>query len=90
VLERIERLLLEIHTHSEATARRSRYKEFSPAWLIGGVLQVITLGVVVAAVSDWVYDAGSGPTLVKLAFAGVFQLGALTAFVLARSPGGPP
>lgn len=83
MLERIEHILGEIHGRLELAAREDRHREFSPARLIGGVLEALVVGFVIAALADWVFQK-PGSALVELAFAGVFQLGALTAFVLAR------
>jgi hypothetical protein len=48
------------------------------------VLQFLVVGSAIAAVADWAFQAELGKQLVMLMFAGVFQLGALTAFVLSR------
>ncbi len=83
-LRRIERVLEEIHDRFETITRERRHHEFSPARLIGAILQALVLGFVIAALANWAYGAKEGPLLVKLAFAAVFQLGALTAFMLSR------
>lgn len=83
-LERVERSIEQIRGHVEQVVRERQHQEFSAARLIGALLQVVVLGFVVAAIADWAYEAKEGPQLVKLAFAAVFQLGALTAFVVAR------
>lgn len=87
VLHRIERLLSEIHGRLETTERAQRHQEFSLARLVGTLLQVLVVVVMLWAVADWVYQAPPGGQLVKLAFAGVLQMGALTAFMLAREDG---
>jgi hypothetical protein len=48
------------------------------------VLQVIVGGLVVLALFDWLLGAPVDGLLVKLVFAAVLQLGALTAFVVSR------
>ncbi len=83
-LERIEGLLREIRGQLETMGRVQRYRDFSPARLIGAILQSLVVGFVIAAVADWLYQASAGTQLVKIGLAGVLQLAALTAFVLAR------
>ena len=84
VLRQIERSLEEIRARLEARARAQRHREFSFARLLGAMFQVLVLGLVIAALSDWLYQAPPGTQLVKLAFAGVLQLAALTAYLMAR------
>jgi hypothetical protein len=83
-LRRIERMLDEIHGAFETSARAHHFHHFSLARLSGALLQSLVVLLIVFALSDWVYAASEGKQLVKLAFAGVLQLGALTAFVVAR------
>jgi hypothetical protein len=83
-LRRIERLLVEIRGCLETLHRAQHHQEFSPARLIGAVLQMVTVAFLLAAVADWVYQAQPATQIIKLMFAGVVQLGALTAFVVAR------
>lgn len=85
VLRRIERTLVEVRGQFETLTRDQRHREFSPARLIGALLQALVLFFVIAGLADWVYQAELGQPLIKLLFAGVFQLGALTAFVLSRN-----
>ena len=87
VLRRIERTLEEIRGRLETTARAQRHVEFSPARLIGALFEVLVLGLVIAALADWIYQAPLPNQLVKLTLAGVLQLVALTAFVLAPKKG---
>lgn len=83
-LQRIERLLAEVRAHLDATARESRVREFSLARLIGALLQALVVGLVVWALSDWVFAIEPLPLLVKLAFAAVLQLVVITTLLTAR------
>lgn len=85
VLHRIERTLEDVRSQFDTLTRDRRHREFSPARLIGALLQALVLFFVIAALADWVYQAAFAGQLIKLAFAAVFQVGALTAFVLSRS-----
>ena len=84
VLRQIEQSLDEIRGRVDTATRAHRHREFSVARLIGALLQALVVGFVIAALADWAYQAPPAGQLVKLAFAGVLELGALTAFVLAR------
>lgn len=84
LVQRLQTAVEEIRGRFETLSRERRHREFSPARLIGALLQAVVIGFVLLALSDWVYGAHEGPILVKLAFAAVFQLGALTSFVLSR------
>jgi hypothetical protein len=89
LLARIEKSLSEVRAHMNASARESRHKEFSFTLLAGGIAQAIVIALLIWALSDMVFIGGSsgetvGLPLVKLAFAGVLQLVALTAFVASR------
>lgn len=93
-LQRVEEVVKDIRGRLEGmgewvetTTRERRHRQFSAAWLIGSLLQALVIGFVVAALADWAFEAELGRQLVKLALAGVLQLGALTAFVLARGAG---
>jgi len=68
----------------ETLTREERYQQFSPLSLIGAGLEVVTLAFVIAALADWVFAAPLGALTTKLLFATVFQLAALTAFLLGR------
>ena len=81
---RMVELLEEIRGRLDADARDRAHKPFSLAWLLGGLLQVLVVGLVVLAALDWLFQTGAAPLLTKLAFAITLQLMALTAFVLAR------
>ena len=83
-LEHIDRRLDDIRRTLDALAREKRHREFSPARLLGSILQALVAGLVLWAVSDWAFAADRGVMLVKLAFAAVLQLSAHTAFVLGR------
>ena len=83
-LNRIEHSLGDVRRTLSATAREHRHREFSPARLIGSILQALVLGLLLWAVSDWVFGEPHNALLVKIAFAAVLQLTALTAFVLGR------
>lgn len=82
-LRRIERQLDEIRSRVEALTREDAHQEFSPARLAGTMIQVFAIGALLFALADVVFDRDRGAQLVKLALAGVLQVGALTAFVLA-------
>jgi hypothetical protein len=84
VLRRMERALDEIRGRLEATARTRQHHEFSLSRLLGGVCQVLAVGMVCIALADWIYQGPSARLLIELALAGVLQLGALTGYVLAR------
>jgi hypothetical protein len=83
-LHRIEHTLEEIRRTLQSTAREQRHREFSPARLIASVLQALVIGMVLWALSDWVFEEPREGVLMKLAFAAVLQLGALTGFTLGR------
>jgi len=84
VLERMERVLSETRGRLEAAERSQRHREFSLARFAGALLQAVVVGLIIGALSDWAYEAPPAQQLVKLAFAGVLQLAALTAFIVAR------
>jgi hypothetical protein len=91
LLARIEKNLAEMRAHMHAASRESRHKQFSFTLLAGGIAQAVVMALLFWALSDIIFVRGtSGPTplgvpLVKLAFAGVLQLVALTAFSASRS-----
>ena len=87
VLRRIERVLGEIRGTLDTAERERQHKEFSSLRLIGAILQVIVGGLVALAVLDWVFEAQVEALFVKLAFAAVLQLIALTAFLFWRRDG---
>lgn len=84
VLRRMERALDEIRGRLEATARTRQHHEFSLPRLLGGVCQVLAVGVVCIGLADWLYQGPTARLLIELALAGVLQLGALTGYTLAR------
>ncbi len=84
VLIRIERQLDEIRGRLEAADRLRMHRRFSLAQLLGAMFQLLAVFLVLLALLDWVYQAWHAERLVKLAFAGVLQLAALTAFTMAR------
>jgi hypothetical protein len=77
-------VLGEIRGALDAAERERQHKEFSSLRLIGAILQVVVGGLVALAVLDWVFEAQVEVLFVKLAFATVLQLIALTAFLLWR------
>jgi hypothetical protein len=82
--ERMERLLGRIHGALDASAREGEHREWSSGRLVGGILQVIVAGLVALALLDWLLHGVVSSIFVKLAFAMVLQLSALTAFVVSR------
>lgn len=81
---RSERLLEEIRDLIDATVRERTHKEFSYVWMAGGVAQVLVLGLLLLAALELIFDRLGTATFVKLEFAAVLQLVALTAFLLGR------
>ena len=81
-LQRMEKLLQGIRGALDATAREERHAEFPLRRLVAAVLQVIVVGLLFLALLDWLLDAGTDAVLIKLAFAAVLQLTALTAFLV--------
>jgi hypothetical protein len=81
-LHRIESLLREVRDGLDLLARERQHQEFSATRFVGAVLQAIVIGLVIAALASWVYSDTPSNTLIKAVMAGVFQLGALTAFVV--------
>ncbi|MBK9118808.1 MAG: hypothetical protein IPM18_04290 [Phycisphaerales bacterium] len=83
-LQRIERLLVQIHGLLDTTQRVRNYREFSIAGFAAALLQVLVILLTIAAFMDWMYRVTEfGLTLVKLGLATVLQLAALTAFFVA-------
>ena len=83
-LQRVERLLSDMRGALSSAASESRHREYSAGRLIGSILQALVLGLVLWALSDWVFGEDPQQLLIKLSFAAVFQLGTLTAFVWGR------
>jgi hypothetical protein len=84
-LARIDRTLRDIRGLLDAQTRERQHREFSPARLVGAVLQVFVLGLLILALVDWLYQWGVTRVYVKLAFAVVLQIMALTSFIAGRS-----
>ena len=82
--ERMERLLGRICGALDASAREGEHRELSYGRLVGGILQLIVAGLVGLALLDWLLHGVVNSLFVKLAFAMVLQLAALTAFVISR------
>lgn len=82
-LARLEKLVGEIRAAVDAGLREQRHKEFSPARLVGAILQVLVVGLVAMAAMDYLFQVPVGQLVIKLAFALVLQTMVLTAFVLA-------
>lgn len=83
LLRRVDERLASIDRRLESLARERQHEEFSIARLIGVVVQVAAVGALVVSIAAWAFQAALGQQLVLLLFAGVLQLGALTAFVVA-------
>jgi len=83
-LERIEHALDEVRAAMDTTVREHRHREFSAVRLVGSITQALVVGLLLWALSDWVFEEPPGAVLTKLAFATVLQLAALTAFLLGR------
>ena len=77
-------MLGEIRGTLDAAVRGKEHRDFSVGLLVGSILQVIVVGLLALSLLDWVFGATSGSMLIKLAFASVLQLSALTAFVVLR------
>lgn len=82
--DRMEQLLGRIHDALDAGARERQHREFSYARLVGAVLQLIVAAMVALALLDYLLYGAVNSLFVKLAFALVLQVSALTAFVVAR------
>jgi hypothetical protein len=87
-LNRIEQTLIEIRARLDRVAREKEYREFSPSRFFGWMAQTCVVGFAGAALSDWFFDFDAARILVKLAFAAVLQLAALTAFTFSRGDSG--
>jgi hypothetical protein len=83
-LQRIERQLDAIRGRLESDDRAGQYRHFSLARLIGALLQAMVVVLILASLSDFVFQAPIANLIAKLSFATVLQLGALTAFTIAR------
>jgi hypothetical protein len=83
-LARVEATLEAIREQLEFLTRERRYHEFSLVRALGVAAQIVVLGFAIFALSEFVYGQSATGVIVKLMFAGVFQLAALTAFVVSR------
>ena len=84
VLRRIEQLLSEMRGTLDAATRETQHRDFSVSLLVGSILQVVVVGLAALAVLDVIFQRSTDAILVKLAFAGVLQLGTLAAFLIPR------
>ncbi|MFO0839832.1 MAG: hypothetical protein U1D55_15075 [Phycisphaerae bacterium] len=85
-MDRIERALEEIRSAVDASSRLARHKDFSAARLVGAIAQVLAIVFLVLALADWTLERPFAALFAKLSFTIAFQLGALTAFVIATRP----
>lgn len=85
-LARLEGLLREIRGALDAGAREQQHRQFSIARLLGAMTQALAIGFVLWAALDWALQGESASVIVKLSFATVLQLMAVTAFYLSREP----
>ena len=83
-LQHMDKLLAQIRGTLNAATRDEAHRELSIGRTIGAVIQVVVAGLVALALLDWLLDAPAGGLYIKLAFAGVLQISALTAFVVSR------
>ncbi|MBU0639563.1 MAG: hypothetical protein KKB50_11915 [Planctomycetes bacterium] len=83
-LGRIEDLLGQIRGELDATARDRQHKDFSATRLLGTCVQALVVALLAWALSDWIFQISGEALLIKLAFAAVLQLVALTALTVAR------
>jgi hypothetical protein len=81
-LARSEALLQDIRAALDADIREQRHREFSPVRLVGALCQSLVVGLLLWALSDWIFGEPVGYLQIKLAFAAVLQLIALTGFLL--------
>jgi hypothetical protein len=75
-------LLQEILTFLRTVDRRSRAEEFSLGKLMGALVQILVVGVLVYSIFGWLRNIGNTELLVRLQFATLLQLMALTCFSL--------
>jgi hypothetical protein len=84
---RLEGLVREIRGALDASAREQEHREFSVARLLAAVAEALAIGFLLWAALNWLMatEPGEGGAIViKLLFATVLQLMALTAFFLSR------
>ena len=89
MLARIEKRLEEIRGLLNAQVRQRQHREFSAALLVGVVVQIVAAGLLGMALLDWIFQAEPVALAIKLGFAVVFQLVALTALVVWRRDAEP-
>lgn len=88
-LEELNRNVDVIRGIVEQATRERGYREVSFIRLAAILAQILVAALLVMAASDVVFDpslARPTPTIVKLLFAGVLQLIAMTAFLTVRRP----
>lgn len=83
-LENIETSVEDLRDAVAGLARTQQYQEFSAARLVGAVIEALVVGLLLWALSDWAFEAPVAQLFIKLGFALVLQMAALTAFLLAR------
>jgi hypothetical protein len=83
-LRRVEAQVREIRSAIDVTLREREHHDFSPLALVGIIVQLIVIAILAIAWLDWAFGAADADPLTMLAFAGVLQLGALTAFIMSR------
>ncbi len=84
VLQRMEQTLVDIRRSLAAEEREAQHREYSPGPLVASITQVLVVALLLWGVLDWSFAAPPANVLVKLGFATVLQLIALTAFLLGR------
>lgn len=82
-LRHIEGALDDIRTALDAHLRERQHRDFSLARFAGAISQAVVIGILAWAASDCFFGIAGETILIKLGFAGVLQLVAMTAFVLA-------
>jgi hypothetical protein len=86
-LQRVEKDLGQIRGLLDASVREERHRDFSLARLLGSAAQALMVGLLLWIVSDWVFGEPRDVLTLKVAFAAVLQLVALTAFLVGREKG---
>ena len=81
---RLEGLLREIRGALDASAREQEHREFSLVRLLAAMAQALAISLLLWAALDWLLQGESAAVVVKLSFATVLQLMALTAFYLSH------
>lgn len=83
-LDRLETLLKKIHGTLDSRSREGEHRDWPYVRMTAVILQVIVAGLIVLALFDWILYGPVNTLIVKLAFAGVLQVSALTAFLISR------